>query len=92
MEGRYTIVAFNSVGFPYIWNTTIREVADNGDGSISIIHKPKGKKTYYKHTYNKDNELKVYKGWLNNKINEWEIVSYDSDVFPTIEADPVLTV
>jgi hypothetical protein len=55
LKGKYTIVAFNSIGFPYAWDTNIIDMKED-HGRIIITHKPKGKRQAFKHTYDKDNE------------------------------------
>lgn len=80
ITGRYTIAAYNSVGIAYSWDTTIKSVEENGN-KVTIIHKPKGKKTAYKHVYDKDQELKVYKGWLNVDLMEDVMISYEESAF-----------
>lgn len=76
IEGRYTIVGFNSVGFPIAWHTNIRSVTFNGS-EIEIIHKPKGKRQFFKHTYDKLNYTRLYKGWLKENILDMDFISFD---------------
>jgi hypothetical protein len=80
IEGRYTIAAYNSVGIAYSWDTTIKSVTEEGN-TVTIIHKPKGKKTAFKHVYDKDQELKIYKGWLKVDLMENVMVSYEESAF-----------
>jgi hypothetical protein len=80
IEGRYTIAAYNSVGIAYSWDTTIKSVTEENN-TVTIIHKPKGKKTAFKHVYDKDQELKIYKGWLKVDLMENVMVSYEESAF-----------
>lgn len=80
IEGRYTIAAYNSVGIAYSWDTTIKSVTEENN-TVTIIHKPKGKKTAFKHVYDKDQELKIYKGWLKVDLMEDIMVSYEESAF-----------
>lgn len=69
---KVTIVAFNSVGILYEMKTKIEEITES-EKEVKVIHRPKGKKQNFKHTYTKDSSLKIYKGWLDTGINEQEI-------------------
>jgi hypothetical protein len=80
IEGRNTLAAYNSVGIAYAWDTNIRSVVEE-NGTVTIIHKPKGKKTFFKHVYDKDQEMKIYKGWLNVDLMEDVMVSYEESAF-----------
>ncbi|MED3562298.1 hypothetical protein [Bacillus xiapuensis] len=80
IQGRNTLAAFNSVGIAYAWDTNIKSVTEE-NGIVTVIHKPKGKKTFYKHTYTKDQEMKIYKGWLNVDLMKWEMESYEENAF-----------
>src|SRR5690606_9267813 len=74
--GRYTIVGFNSIGFPISWDTNIRSVSFDGK-EIEIIHKPKGKKQYFKHTFDKLNYTRLYKGWPKEDATDIDFISFD---------------
>lgn len=87
MNGKHTIVAYNSVGIPYVWDTTIREVKQE-NGKVTVIHKPKGKQTFYKHTYTKDQELHIYEGWSGMKNDADVMVSFEG--LPKLNKIPVL--
>jgi hypothetical protein len=80
LEGRYTMAAYNSVGIAYSWDTTIKSITEENN-TVTIIHKPKGKQTYYKHVYDKDQELKIYKGWLKISLLDDVMISYDESAF-----------
>ncbi|MBE7896240.1 hypothetical protein G7L40_19935 [Paenibacillus polymyxa] len=84
-----TITAFNSMGFPYEMQTTIRETKEENNKLI-VIHKPKRSRTLYKHTYEKDSELRIYDGWIDTGINDMgEYVSYQSTT-TSIKKEPIL--
>jgi hypothetical protein len=85
LKGRHTLTAFNSVGIAYSWNTNIHSITEENN-SVTIIHKPKGSKTHYKHIYNKDQELKLFSGWLPINLQNDVMVSYDESVFNQLAA------
>lgn len=89
LKGKFTIVAFNSVGFPYAWDTNIIDFKQENN-RVTITHKPKGKRTAFKHTYDKDNELKVYNGWLGLDLMKNEMMSFDSNLLQ-VNQEPVFT-
>lgn len=80
IEGRNMIVAYNSVGMAYAWDTNIKSVTEDNK-TVTIIHKPKGKRTFYKHVYDKDQELKIYKGWYGLDLMKDVMVSYEDSAF-----------
>jgi hypothetical protein len=80
IEGRNMLVAYNSVGMAYAWDTTIRSITEENK-TVTIIHKPKGKRTFYKHVYDKDQELKIYKGWYGLNLMKDVMVSYEDSAF-----------
>ncbi|MEH7116206.1 hypothetical protein V7128_02105 [Neobacillus vireti] len=84
LEGRYTVAAYNSVGIAYAWDTNIKSVTEE-NGKVTLIHKPKGSKTAYRHIYDKDQELKIYKGWLKVDLMKDEMVSYENSAFKPLE-------
>ncbi|MNF93823.1 hypothetical protein D3C84_765140 [compost metagenome] len=80
IEGRNTIAAYNSVGIAYSWDTNIRSVTEE-NGKVVVIHKPKGKKTFFKHTYEKDQELQIFKGWLKVDLMKDVMESFEESAF-----------
>lgn len=80
IQGRNTLAAYNSVGIAYAWDTNIKSVTEE-NGTVVVIHKPKGSKTAYKHTYTKDQELQIFKGWLNVDLMEDVMVSFEDNSF-----------
>jgi hypothetical protein len=80
IEVRNTIAAYNSMGIAYSWDTNIKSIEEINN-KVVIIHKPKGKQTYFKHTYDKDQELKIYSGWLKVDLMKDEMYSYDENAF-----------
>lgn len=94
IKGRFTIVGFNSVGFPVSWDTNIQSVEQNGKDLV-IIHKPKGKKQYLKHTFDKLNRTSIYKGWLKEDTSYLDFVSFDPEclgMFDKYEDKKVLSI
>ncbi|EPZ47682.1 hypothetical protein [Alicyclobacillus acidoterrestris] len=90
MTGKYTIVAFNSVGIMYEMKTNIISVTEEHDRVI-VIHKPKGKRSGFKHTYDKDSELKIYKGWVDTGVNEQLMYESYQPVLQQIQGELVYT-
>ncbi|MDP9675201.1 hypothetical protein J2W97_001184 [Paenibacillus jamilae] len=89
-SNKATITAFNSMGVPYEMQTTIKELKEENNKLI-VIHKPKRSRTIYKHTYDKDSELRIYKGWIDTGINEvGEYVGYQS-TSTSIKQDPMFS-
>jgi hypothetical protein len=84
ITGRCTLAAYNSVGIAYAWDTTIKSVTEDNN-TITVIHKPKGKKTAYKHVYDKDQELKIYKGFLNVDLMKDIMISYEESAFKPLK-------
>jgi hypothetical protein len=88
LTGKYTIVAFNSMGFPYSWDTNIISMTEE-KGKVTVIHKIKRTKKAYKHTYDKDNELKIYNGWLGIDVSQNEMMQYDSNLLDNVKGELV---
>jgi hypothetical protein len=84
IEGRNMIVAYNSVGLAYAWDTTIKSITEENN-TVTIIHKPKGKRTFYKHVYDKNQGLKIYKGWYGLNLMKDAMVSFDNSAFDKLK-------
>lgn len=85
IEGRNTLAAYNSVGIAYSWDTNIRSVTEE-NGEVIVIHKPKGSKTFYKHTYTKDQELRIFKGWLKLDLMKDVMESFEENAFDKLKS------
>jgi hypothetical protein len=66
---KVTIIKFSDFGFPIAWNTTLNKAESlpyaQYNESLQIIHKPKGKRSYFRNTILPGEDILIYKGWLN---------------------------
>lgn len=66
---KVTIIKFSDFGFPIARNTTLNKTESlpyaQYNESLQIIHKPKKKRSYFRMTVLPNEEILIYKGWLN---------------------------
>jgi hypothetical protein len=66
---KVTIIKFSDFGFPIAWNTTLNKAESlpyaQYNESLQIIHKPKKKRSYIRNTILPNEDILIYKGWLN---------------------------
>lgn len=64
---KVTVVKFSDFGFPIVWNTLLHSVDNKPyaqyNESLQIIHKPKRKRTYLRHTILPKESIVVFEGW-----------------------------
>lgn len=66
---KVTIVKFSEFGFPVVFETVLNQVKNEPyaqyNESLVLIHKPKRKRTLWKNIILPNENILVYRGWLN---------------------------
>jgi hypothetical protein len=71
---KVTIVKFNDFGFPVVFETVLKGIANKPyaqyNEALWITHKPKRKRNLYRNIILPNENILVYRGWLNIDINK----------------------